>query len=746
MKPRIILSLVAFATAAQAAEFHVATNGADGNSGTKKAPLRTIQRAADLAQPGDVITVHEGIYREEVNPPRAGLSDAQRIVYTAAPGAKVVIKGSEPVKGWTRVQNDTWKVTLPNSFFGDFNPYADLIRGDWFNAKGRKHHTGAVYIDGHWLKEAPSKDIVLKPAGTTLKSKANPRASLLSLAWLQPAGNPAGKVMATSATRRQGTRNVARAEVGQAVGQIKSGNWLEFEGVDFGSESYELAFHVASVGSSSLEIRKDNIDGVVLGRSIIPDTGGWEQWKTVKVGINVLSGVNNFAVVFKNDDTTNAEEVFDYKGLHESCLWFGEVDDKNTTIYAQFKDLDPNERETEINVRQAVFYPRKTGRNYITVRGFTMMHAATPWAPPTAEQVGLIGTHWSKGWIIENNTISHSKCVGITLGKYGDEWDNKSATATAYNDTIERALKNGWNKETVGSHVVRNNTVSHCEQAGIVGSLGCVFSTVAGNEFRHIHTHKLFSGAEMAAIKFHASIDMVIKDNLVRQCGGLGVLWLDWMAQGTRISGNLFYNNLDQNVFMEVDHGPYLLDNNIFLGSTFKNWSQGGAYCYNILPGAITVLPQKRETPYHRPHSTEVLALSSIAGGDDRHLNNLMTEPDPFRAIKKFKNMVIEGNQPVQSAEIREKADGIYLSFELPEIQPTQPVTAERLGKTLVSKAAFENPDGSPIKIATDYFGKPRDLANPGAGPFAGLKPGRHEIKVWPKKTRTPANGANGRE
>jgi alpha-N-arabinofuranosidase len=323
--------------------------------------------------------------------------------------------------------------------------------------------------------------------------------------------------------------------------------------------------------------------------------------------------------------------------------------------------------------------------------------------------------------------------VGITLGKYGDEWDNKSATATAYNDTIERALKNGWNKETVGSHVVRNNTVTHCEQAGIVGSLGCIFSTVEGNEFRHIHTHKLFTGAETAAIKFHASIDMVIKDNLVRQSGGYGLLWLDWMAQGTRVSGNLFFDNLDPNVFMEVNHGPFLLDSNIFLGSNFKNWSQGGAYCYNILPGAITVSPQGRETPYHRPHSTEVLGLSSIAGGDDRYLNNLMTAPDPFGAIKKVKNMVVEGNQPVQSAEIREKTDGIYLSFELPELQPSQPVTAERLGKTLVSKAAFENPDGTPMTIATDYFGKPRDPANPGAGPFAGLKPGRHEIKVWPK-------------
>ena len=696
--------------------------------------LKTISAAAELAQPRDTIIVHAGVYREEVNPPRGGLSDAHRIVYEAAPGAKVVIKGSESVKGWMHVQNDTWKVTLPNRFFGDFNPYADPIRGDWFDGKGRRHHTGAVYIDGHWLKEAPSKEMVLKPAGTTFKSKAMSEAHLLNIAWLQPGGNPTGKVLAISATRRRGAKDVLGGELGQVVGDIKNGNWLEFEGVDCGSESYELSFHVASLDSSQLEIRKDNIDGAVLGSAIMPDTGGWDQWKTVKVGIDVLTGVNNLALVFKNDDASNAEEVLDYKGLHESCLWFGEVDENNTTIWAQFKNLDPNERETEINVRQSVFYPRKPGCNYITVRGLTMMHAATPWAPPTAEQIGLIGTHWSKGWIIEDNTISHSRCTGITLGKYGDEWDNRSESALAYNETIRRALNNGWNKETVGSHVVRNNIISHCEQAGIVGSLGCIFSTVEGNVFQDIYIHRLFAGAEMAAIKFHAAIDTVIKDNMVRRSGGGGALWLDWMAQGTRVSGNLFYNNLDPDLFIEVNHGPYLLDNNIFLGMDFKNWSQGGAYCHNIIPGAITVKPQTRETPYHRPHTTEVLGLSSISGGDERSLNNLTIHPAPFDAIQQIETMVLEGNQPVQSTSILEKDDGIYLSFELPDTQPTQPVTPERLGKTLVSQTTFENPDGTPMTLATDYFGNPRDMANPGTGPFAGLKPGRHEIKVWPKQ------------
>ena len=131
--------------------------------------------------------------------------------------------------------------------------------------------------------------------------------------------------------------------------------------------------------------------------------------------------------------------------------------------------------------------------------------------------------------------ISHSICSGIALGKYGDQWDNTSAnTAEGYVKTIERACKNGWNKETIGHHVVRNNTISHCEQAGIVGSLGAVFSIVTGNTIHDIHVRQLFSGAEMAGIKFHAAIDVEISRNhIYRTCRGL---WLDWMAQGTRVS------------------------------------------------------------------------------------------------------------------------------------------------------------------------------------------------------------------
>ena len=161
-----LLILAVTAQLASGKEFHVSATGSDRNKGSVAKPFRTISAAAGVAQPGDVITVHAGVYRERITPPRGGMSDTKRIVYQAAPGEKVEIKGSEVVTNWVKVQDDVWKVTLPNSFFGSFNPYSDLIHGDWFNPQGRQHHTGAVYLNGDWLTEAAKLDDVLKPAGT----------------------------------------------------------------------------------------------------------------------------------------------------------------------------------------------------------------------------------------------------------------------------------------------------------------------------------------------------------------------------------------------------------------------------------------------------------------------------------------------------------------------------------------------------------------------------------------------------
>ena len=101
MKTRVIaLTALLVAASLHAAEYHVSTTGSDGNAGSKSKPFKTISAAAKVAQPGDIITVHEGLYRQRVNPPRGGTSDKNPIVYQAAGGEKVVLKGSEIIKGW----------------------------------------------------------------------------------------------------------------------------------------------------------------------------------------------------------------------------------------------------------------------------------------------------------------------------------------------------------------------------------------------------------------------------------------------------------------------------------------------------------------------------------------------------------------------------------------------------------------------------------------------------------------------
>jgi len=62
-------------------EYHVSVNGNDSADGSASSPFKTISKAALVAQPGDEIIVHEGTYREWINPSRGGESDSKRIVY-----------------------------------------------------------------------------------------------------------------------------------------------------------------------------------------------------------------------------------------------------------------------------------------------------------------------------------------------------------------------------------------------------------------------------------------------------------------------------------------------------------------------------------------------------------------------------------------------------------------------------------------------------------------------------------------
>ena len=148
-------------------EYHVAVQGCDSFEGTAERPFRTISRAAGMAMPGDTITVHEGEYREWVKPENGGTSDINRIVYQAAAGERVVIKGSERIQCWEPVEGSVWKAVLSNAMFGSYNPYRELLGGDWFEFPKETLHTGEVYLNGRAFYEAKSLEEVRNPVKRT---------------------------------------------------------------------------------------------------------------------------------------------------------------------------------------------------------------------------------------------------------------------------------------------------------------------------------------------------------------------------------------------------------------------------------------------------------------------------------------------------------------------------------------------------------------------------------------------------
>ena len=322
-------------------------------------------------------------------------------------------------------------------------------------------------------------------------------------------------------------------------------------------------------------------------------------------------------------------------------MWYAEVNEKTTKFWANFGDADPNEEDVEVSVRPFCFWPEKTGRNYITVKGFTICMASPQWAPPTALQEGMVGPHWSKGWIIEDNLIFETKCVAVSLGKdadgghdFGPKGTGKGGTQREQ-EVIFHALRGNWHKDNIGSHIVRNNIIHDCEQAGVVGHLGGAFSTISNNTIYNIHHKRVFHGAEVAGIKLHASLDTQITGNKIYGC--YRAVWLDWQAQGTRISRNVFFDSLSEDFFVEVCHGPYLVDHNLFLSKmNFRNLAQGGGFVHNLFAGRILCREElSRWTPYHIAHETAVAGYNNFSGGDDRYVNNLfLFDGDEDKTVK----------------------------------------------------------------------------------------------------------------
>jgi hypothetical protein len=157
-----------------------AANADDAGPGSKDRPFRTINKAAQVLQPGERVMIAEGVYRECLRPARGGSGPDKMISYEAAPGAKVVVKGSailkdgwKPSTGWAvagrgprregAAAPKIWEMRLDPKLFAEhgYNPFAlvNVLHNRYWLNYGRINmapyfrRRGIVFVDGKPLEQ-----------------------------------------------------------------------------------------------------------------------------------------------------------------------------------------------------------------------------------------------------------------------------------------------------------------------------------------------------------------------------------------------------------------------------------------------------------------------------------------------------------------------------------------------------------------------------------------------------------------
>ncbi|MEU8396645.1 glycoside hydrolase family 16 protein [Nonomuraea sp. NPDC048892] len=125
--------------------------------------------------------------------------------------------------------------------------------------------------------------------------------------------NPPGGVDARSTIQAEafqaqsGTITEATTDSGggQNIGAITNGDWLRYDGVNFGSTAAtQFRARVASgagAGVSGLvQVRLDSPTATPIGDFALGNTGGWQSWRTVPANISGVTGTHTVYLTFSS--------------------------------------------------------------------------------------------------------------------------------------------------------------------------------------------------------------------------------------------------------------------------------------------------------------------------------------------------------------------------------------------------------------------------------------------------------------
>jgi hypothetical protein len=187
-----------------------------------------------------------------------------------------------------------------------------VYRSRWRTTRSRLLIGAAVVVlvlAGFLFGRAQSSEpAVSAPPPPPPSPSPSPSPSLESTpATRAPAGIDAyGRLEAENATAVSGIEMEDTGDDGggRNAGWINNGDWLRFDGIDFGDTppaSVNLRVASEAQAGGRLEIRIDDPAAPPVATLQTSHTGGWQSWRTESTGMAPVTGVHTVFVTFGHD-------------------------------------------------------------------------------------------------------------------------------------------------------------------------------------------------------------------------------------------------------------------------------------------------------------------------------------------------------------------------------------------------------------------------------------------------------------
>lgn len=523
--------------------YFVATDGSDANAGNLASPFRTIQKAANLARPGDVVQIRGGVYRETVRPAHSGTASAP-IIYTPYNNESVIVSGADRITSFQQHNGEIYKTTVP-----------------WTLGEGNDQ----VFVDGQMMFEA-------RWPNQTVGNVSRVATSSFDSAQYTLAANGVATGTITDDMLSQSAGFWVGATIHTALGTsgtVVTGNVIE-------SSPGRLKFQV--MPNSKNQVPRDGDTYFLSGKFQGLDTAG--EWYRDNGGTLYLDAPGTGSPGNQVVEVKRRQYTFDFSD--RSYITLLDIGTFAGTIVT-------SERSTRIVL---------DGLN----AEYLSHYSRTDWKPNAGWLTGATDSGIilrGKDHVVRDSVISYSAGNGINTIGTNFTISNNVIHDINYSGTDGAAVNTLFAGSPNSGHVITGNTVFNTGRSGI-RITGLKYGTVTYNTIYNFGLQTCDNGGIYA---FNSDgIGTVIAYNTIRD--GLNVvpgfmlagIYLDEGSKNYTVHHNLVYNvghaltlngpssnqKVYNNTFLGAMKGINTLANKTFPGTVLKN---------NIFQGTIPSMP-----------------------------------------------------------------------------------------------------------------------------------------------------------